>query len=118
VTLRAADCARPFRFLSSAVKKIVDVVLEAELTGKEYEQEDAKEWSINICENIKKRVKEECHIPRYKIIVQVTTGEMKDQGARVASRSLWDTQTDNYASSSFQNQSLWCCAMVFGVYTD
>jgi hypothetical protein len=46
-----------------------------------------------ICENIKKRV-------------------------RVASRSLWDTQTDNYASPSFQNQSLWCCAMAFGVYTD
>jgi hypothetical protein len=49
---------------------------------------------------------EECNIPRYKIVVQVTTGELRDQGVRVASRSLWDTATDNYASSSFQNVSL------------
>ena len=55
---------------------------------------------------------------RYKIIVQVTIGELRDQGVRVASRSLWDTNTDNYASASFQNQSLWCSCMVFGVYTD
>jgi hypothetical protein len=82
--------------------------------------------------------------PRYKIIVQVTIGEMKGQGVRVfipemcppfetktktkhrvvqsivffcflhyissprpsikvTSRSLWDTKTDNYASSNFQN---------------
>ena len=55
---------------------------------------------------------------RYKIIVQVTIGELRDQGVRVASRSLWDTNTDNYASASFQNQSLWCSCMVFGVYQD
>ncbi|CAM9665951.1 unnamed protein product, partial [Laminaria digitata] len=55
---------------------------------------------------------------RYKIVVQVTIGEMKDQGVRVASRCLWDTATDNYASVNFKNQSLWCSAMVFGVYTE
>jgi hypothetical protein len=42
-------------------------------------------------------------LPRYKIIVQVVLGEMKNQGARVASRCLWDTDTDNYASVSFKN---------------
>lgn len=55
---------------------------------------------------------------RYKIVVQVTIGQMKDQGVRVASRCLWDTATDNYASVHFKNQSLWCSAMVFGVYTE
>ena len=49
---------------------------------------------------------------------QVTLGQMKDQGVRVASRCLWDTATDNYASVEYSNQHLWCSAMVFGVYTE
>ena len=60
----------------------------------------------------------ECNIPRYKVVVQVTLGQMKDQGVRVASRCLWDTSTDNYASTRYQNQSLWCCAMIFGLYCE
>jgi len=34
-------------------------------------------------------------------VVQVVVGENKSQSARVASRCLWDTDTDNYASYSF-----------------
>jgi len=44
-------------------------------------------------------------MPRYKIIVQGTLGQMKDQGVRVASRCLWDTSVDNYASTTFSNVS-------------
>lgn len=29
-----------------------------------------------------------------------------------------DTETDNYASYSFKNETLWCTAMVFGLYTE
>ena len=144
------------------MKRVIDAVLQERLTGKEYDEADAKEWSIEISEDVKARVKELAY-KRYKIIVQVTIGELRDQGVRVASRCLWATPTDNYASSSFQNvslvpgashaacarisypmsssnrlsvclslssarprfslnppqqQSLWCTAMVFGVYTD
>lgn len=42
-------------------------------------------------------------IPRYKVVVQVTLGELKEQGIRVASRCLWDPSTDNYASAGFKN---------------
>lgn len=38
--------------------------------------------------------------------MQVTIGEMKSQGVRVASRCLWDTDSDNYASYSFKNVSV------------
>lgn len=57
-------------------------------------------------------------IPRYKFVVQVTLGEVRDQGVRVASRCLWDTDTDNYASYSFKSETIWCNALVFGVYTE
>merc|ERR1712205_124653 len=54
----------------------------------EYDEADAKEWSIEISEDVKARVKELAY-KRYKIIVQVTIGELRDQGVRVASRCLW-----------------------------
>lgn len=60
----------------------------------------------DICETIKKRVKEECFIPRYKLVCQVVLGEMKDQGVRVTSRCLWDPDSDNYASAYFKNVSI------------
>jgi hypothetical protein len=48
----------------------------------------------------------ELECPRYKYVVQVFLGENKGQGARVASRCLWDTETDNYATFSYKNVSL------------
>lgn len=49
---------------------------------------------------------------RYKVVVQTTIGQMRDQGIRIASRCLWDPTTDNYASCSFSNVSLSICVNV------
>lgn len=43
------------------------------------------------------------NIPRYKVVVQVTIGEMKHQGVMLSSKCLWDPNTDNYASETFSN---------------
>lgn len=43
---------------------------------------------------------------RYKLIVDVTIGEFKGQGIRLASRCVWDTSTDSYSSSSFRNVNI------------
>ena len=43
---------------------------------------------------------------RYKFIVDVTIGEFKGQGISSASRSLWESTTDSYASYSFKNVSI------------
>jgi tctex1 domain-containing protein 2 len=71
-------------------------VVKEELAGKKFDEQEAKEWSLNIADTIRDRVRQ-LNIPRYKVIVQVTIGQMLDQGVRVASRCLWDTATDNYA---------------------
>lgn len=55
---------------------------------------------------------------RYKIVVQTTLGQMKDQGIRVASRCLWDPSTDNYASAQFTNATIFCSVLVFALYMD
>ena len=62
---------------------------------------------------------EKCHMPRYKIVCQVTLGQRKDQGMRFCSRCLWDTNTDNYATASFKNVRVpvlsMCYITCFGV---
>mmetsp|Transcript_111152 Transcript_111152/g.309003 ORF Transcript_111152/g.309003 Transcript_111152/m.309003 type:complete len:134 (+) Transcript_111152:174-575(+) len=105
------------RFRPSQVRKACEEVLASVLDGKVWKGEEETIWSVEIAEEIKRRVKA-MDIPRYKVVVQVTIGEMKQQGVRVASRCLWDTDSDNYASFSYKNESLWCVAMVFGCYTE
>ena len=80
-----------------------------------------KDWEIynfeTLCKEIADKIKEQCKtmmdVPRYKIIVQVTIGQMRDQGIKISSRCLWDTTTDNYATVSFQNQQVFATANVF-----
>jgi hypothetical protein len=116
------------KFYSSRVEKIANDILEhefelAKVNEKWIEDwndfgDDVEELSKDIADKIKEKCKEELNLPRYKLIVQVTIGQKKDQGARVTSRCLWDTSTDRYASTSYQNAHVWVSVLVFGMYTD
>lgn len=103
------------KFLPSKVSEVIERVMNEYLKDKEYGAEDAKIWTLDLSNEIKAAVKE-LHIPRYKIIVQVVIGEHASQGIRVASKCLWDVSADNWASYTFQNQSLFAVGMVFGCY--
>eukprot|EP00804_Cyclotella_cryptica_P025114 CCRYP_012978-RC/>CCRYP_012978-RC protein AED:0.47 eAED:0.55 QI:0/0/0/1/1/1/3/0/153 len=115
------------KFYPSQAKKIAKEILEEELCGK-VDEKWVEEWadfgdefetlSKDIADKIKERIKCTLNIPRYKLAIQVTIGQMKDQGVRITSRCLWDTSTDNYATASFQNRHVWASAIVFGLYTD
>ncbi len=76
------------------------------LDKKVWRGEEEALWSVQIAEQVKARIKQEMRIPRYKIVVQAILGEMKDQGVRVASKCLWDADSDNYASYSYRNVRL------------
>ena len=58
------------------------------------------------------------NIPRYKCVFQATIGESRDQGVFLASRCLWDVETDNYAQYTYRNDSLYCIVVVFGLYLE
>ena len=49
-------------------------------------------------------------------MVQVLIGEQKGEGVRMSTRCLWDAEADNYASHTFLNDSLFCVAVVYGIY--
>jgi len=59
---------------------------------------------------------DEFHMPRYKIMVQVLVGENKGAGVRMGSRCLWDPATDGVTQAFYSNESLYCCAVIFGMY--
>ena len=106
------------RFYPSQAQAIADQILQDYFNDKEYDEEVTQSWSMDVCNAIRKKVvglfsfflfpyflstSEDLNIPRYKIIVQATVGEIKDHGVRVTSRCLWNTDTDNFASASFTN---------------
>ena len=62
--------------------------------------------------------------PRYKLVLQATMGEVRGQGARHASRCLWNAETDNYANVRYTNvrketfiSSVSCDEVFFCVFT-
>uniref|UniRef100_A0A7S1MDM3 Dynein light chain n=1 Tax=Alexandrium catenella TaxID=2925 RepID=A0A7S1MDM3_ALECA len=103
------------KFQPSRVSETIERVMNDYFKDKEYSVEEAKGWTLDVSNDIKAAVKE-LNIPRYKIIVQVVIGEQASQGIRVASKFLWDVTSDNWASYTFQNQSLFAVGMVFGCY--
>lgn len=105
------------KFSPSAVRAVIEDVVTNTLKGKVWAGEEETLWTVSISEQIKARVKD-LDFPRYKLVVQVVMGENKLQGVRVASRCLWDADTDNFATFAYKNDSLWCTAMVFGTYTE
>lgn len=129
------------RFSPKVVGDIASKILSDYLTGKEWSGESDEEalWTEAITDQVKAAVKStyppcacnllckystlygfllDLNYPRYKIVVQTAIGQKKAQGVRVASRGLWDTETDNCATSYFENETIWATVMVFGLYTE
>mmetsp|Transcript_13334 Transcript_13334/g.14452 ORF Transcript_13334/g.14452 Transcript_13334/m.14452 type:complete len:130 (+) Transcript_13334:61-450(+) len=106
------------RFYPSKAKQIAERIISEELNGTVYEEEDAKNWSLNISDKVREAVCESLGKSRFKIVVQTTIGQLRDQGIRIASRCLWDPNTDNYASVKYSNSTLFCSCLIFALYTD
>jgi hypothetical protein len=92
------------KFSSPSVKRAVDDLLALKLKGVKYDAETTPELTRCLADEILQVVKG-FNVERYKYVVDVTIGEYKGQGVRIASRCVWDTSTDSYSSSSFRNVS-------------
>ncbi|CAG9476700.1 dynein light chain type 2, putative [Plasmodium vivax] len=55
---------------------------------------------------------------RHKIVVQGIIGENKKQGIHVASKSLWNVETDNYISAKYVNDFIFVTVIVFLLYNE
>ncbi|KAJ3052041.1 hypothetical protein HK097_006953 [Rhizophlyctis rosea] len=103
------------KFQTEKVKTITQEILSKNLQKVKYDPDKVTELSKHISNEILAAVKK-LDFDRYKLVVEVTIGEFKGQGIRVASRAVWDTATDSYASAHFKNATLFAVAIVFGCY--
>ena len=103
------------RFYPSAVRRIVNEVLNEKLQGVSYDDKVAQALALEISNVVKMKCKS-LKMPRYKVVVQTFIGENQNQGLRVTSKCLWNSKFDNYASATFLTGNLWAVVMVFGSY--
>lgn len=105
------------RFRCKDVKDAIDSVLESQLKGVPYDADKCKDMLPAIADEIKDKVKL-LGFERFKLVCVVTIGQLNNQGIRVASRCLWDNETDRMATSSYCGNDLFATAAVFGVYRE
>ncbi|XP_056630617.1 dynein light chain Tctex-type protein 2B-like [Diorhabda sublineata] len=103
------------KFKELPVKEIIRNVVAAVLTGKSYDPDRAKSWSMQISNEVNEKVKD-LQMKRYKHIVQVIIGEMKGAGVKSGVRCIWDSDVDSYTSEIFMNDTIFCVTTVFAVY--
>ncbi|KAK7483857.1 hypothetical protein BaRGS_00024874 [Batillaria attramentaria] len=103
------------KFRPVMVKEMIHMVLTDQLAGKTYDPESTTEWTKNISDTIKSKLKDMGY-DRYKFIVQVIIAEQRGQGTKMACRCFWDSDTDSYAQDLYMNDSLVCVAAAYGVF--
>jgi len=103
-------------FKKDRVEEEIKIILGEVLEGKSYEAESALEVTENLTAQILDSVKEMGMSSRFKFIVDVKYGEVRGQGVNIAMRAIWDSDTDKKAVANFINDSVFCSAIVFGIY--
>merc|ERR1719157_105675 len=97
------------------IKEIIKETLQSQLTGLTYQSEHTSNWTKQIADEIRDKLKA-LNKQRYKFMVQVVIGEQRGEGVRMGCRCFWDQDTDNYAEDTYRNDSLFCVAAAFGAY--
>lgn len=105
------------KFSRCEVEKTMREICESMLDGKteQYSATDAQVLIRNVSSEVQQRVVRMGY-ERYKLITHITVTEAGRQGLRVASRCLWDTETDNYASYTYSNEKLHLSLTMFALY--
>ncbi|PVD23641.1 hypothetical protein C0Q70_16914 [Pomacea canaliculata] len=81
---------------------------------KDYDSIESPALCKVLADEIKQGVKK-FNFKRYKLISEVMIGQMKQQGFIKASRFLWDSSRDNFASVSYKNRTLFAVAVLYAL---
>lgn len=104
------------RFSVAEVRAILHQHLQS-LETQKYDAKLCREVAKGMCNSIMSDLKL-LGYSRFKFVCSVTIGQNKGQGVRIASRSVWDTNCDQFVSESFKNETLFAVGVVFGVYKE
>ncbi|KAK0069810.1 tctex1 domain-containing protein 1-B [Biomphalaria pfeifferi] len=104
------------KFQPSKAQQVMKEVLQSYLSSEKYNTEICGNIVGQISDVIKGRVKSLGFSPRYKFVCVVTIGQHRNQGVAVASRCVWNPETDNFATASFKSGDLFAVANIFATY--
>ncbi|XP_009679269.2 LOW QUALITY PROTEIN: dynein light chain Tctex-type 4 [Struthio camelus] len=103
------------KFNASRVQQVLESALASSLGDAAYSAQSGAPLAHSLADLLRSRAKEVVP-PRYKLVCHVLLGQRGQQSLLVASRTLWDPQTDSFASATFSNASLFAVATVHGLY--
>ncbi len=107
-----------YEFLPDQVSNIIKITLTEKLKGLDYDPTLCPTLACDLSESIKEIVKKRTNFPRHKLVSFVVIGERCDQGAIMGSRCVWNVKFDGYASSSYQNDTLFAVGVLYAVYLE
>eukprot|EP01024_Parvocaulis_polyphysoides_P046396 TRINITY_DN43672_c0_g2_i1.p4 TRINITY_DN43672_c0_g2~~TRINITY_DN43672_c0_g2_i1.p4 ORF type:complete len:151 (+),score=9.01 TRINITY_DN43672_c0_g2_i1:408-860(+) len=112
------ECLEDGKFQRHVVQSLIRQTLHERLTDETYHPERAPIISELLANELHERVAS-LGYDRYKLIVQVSLSGKDGQAMRMVARCLWDnTGADNFASSFYENESIYCVCQVFAVYCE
>ncbi|KAJ7410069.1 Tctex1 domain-containing protein 4 [Willisornis vidua] len=103
------------KFNAGQVQRVLEEALDSALGTTVYSPQGSAPLAQSLVELLQSQAKEVVP-PRYKLVCHVVLGQQGQQSLLVASRALWDPDTDSFASATFSNASLFAVATVHGVY--
>lgn len=101
---------------SSKLKQIIAETLAEQLTGRTYSSESAK-FAVLLADQLTQRAKE-LGIPRYRFVSLVFLGSSARAAVSMASRCVWDKNTDTFAEHTYEKDGLYATAVIYGIYTE
>ncbi|NWW44315.1 TC1D4 protein, partial [Pedionomus torquatus] len=103
------------KFNAGQVQRVLEVALAGALRTTVYSPQGSAPLAQSLAELLRSQAKEVVP-PRYKLVCHVLLGQQGQQSLLVASRALWDPESDSFACVTFSNASLFAVATVHGVY--
>ena len=101
------------KFKPGPVKEIIREVL-SKLGDVQYNHDSSGVLVKQLSTEIRDRAIQ-LNFSRYKIMVHVVLGGLRGQGVRLANRCFWDNETDDVATDSFKNVSVFLVMLLFRI---
>lgn len=102
-------------FSPCKAKEVIVDVLKSNLAGKTYNPSEVPVLCRTVSDLIKERIKSS-GAQRYKLVCYVLIMENRGQSIRHASRCLWDTSFDSFATESYEDKSFCAVGSVYATY--
>ncbi|XP_077005677.1 dynein light chain Tctex-type 4-like [Tamandua tetradactyla] len=110
--------ARPeVKFPCVRAEQLMQAHLPCKLAGVVYQPAQCAHLATALSAEIRDLVKAVTP-PRYKLVCSVSIGHKGRDGVVLSSQSLWDPHADSFATSRYENPTLFCVALVHAIYLE